>query len=155
MANLFPEGYESQVVELSDLVTDKVIGYKGGVGYSDEQGDFIRDGKHKIVDNSGIESWKNWCVNCISTQRYAHLAYSTDFGIDIESAFKAESRKEAENILTREITEALLADEYGRTDYISSIDFDWVEPNAVQVNVTVHGIDDVTIDITSLLIQQS
>lgn len=154
MANLFPEGYESEVLEQSELASNTIIGYKNGVAFDDEKGDFIRNGRNVVVDNTGVESWKNWCVNCVSTQRYAHLAYSTDFGIDIEGALSAENREEAEAILTREITEALMADPYGRTAYISDISFDWVEPDAVKVDVTINGLDDVTIDITAYLTTQ-
>lgn len=155
MANLFPEGYESEVVKQSELAGDTVIGYKGGVAYNDETGDFIRDGKNIVIDNTGVESWKNWCVNCISTQRYAHLAYSTDFGIDIESALKAESREEAETILTREITDALMADPYGRTEYVSDISYNWVKPDAVAVHVTLYGIEHVSVDFEVYLTTQS
>lgn len=151
MANLFPEGYEEEVITEEDLTSDTPVGYRNGISFDYESGDFKRDGKNKIMDSDGIESWKSWCTNCIQTERYAHLAYSTDFGIETAAAMRAESREEADSILTREITEALLADPYGRTEYVENIEFEWTAPDTARVSVTVHGITDVTIDLTAYL----
>ena len=151
MANLFPEGYENEVITSEDLKQQTVIGYRNGIAFSEKTGDFIRDGKNKILDSTGVESWRSWCINCIQTERYKHLAYSTDFGIEIDAALKATSREEAESILTREVTEALLADPYGRTAYIDEIEFDWTAPDSIKMSAKIHGIDEVTIDITAYI----
>ena len=151
MANLFPDGYENEVITEDDLKSGKPVGYLNGVDFNYEIGDFKRDGKNKILDSHGIESWRSWCINCLQTERYKHLAYSTDFGIEIEAAMKARSHAEAESILTRQITEALMADPYGRTDYIEELVFDWTAPDNVAVDVTIHGRYDVTIDITAYI----
>lgn len=151
MANLFPEGYEDAVITEEDLTSDAPIGYRNGIAFDYESGDFRRDGKNKILDSDGIESWKSWCINCLQTERYKHLAYSSDFGIDLTAAMRAGSREEAESILTREITEAILADPYERTEYVEDITFDWSAPDKVAVSATIHGIADVTIDITAYL----
>ena len=149
--NLFPIGYEEKVITDSDRAEDTPVGYLNGVAFDHEAGDFLRDGKNKMLDSDGIESWKSWCINCIQTERYKHLAYSSTFGIDITAALRATSREEAESILTREISEALLADPYGRTAYVEEIEFEWAAPDSVAVNVTIQGIDDVTIDITAYI----
>lgn len=151
MSNLFPEGYENEVITPEDTEKEKNIGYRNGVAFDYINGDFIRDGKNKIVDSDGIESWKSWCINCVMTERYKHLAYNTDFGIETEPVFKATSREEAESILARQITEAILADPYKRAEYISDIEFNWTEPDSVEVNVTIQGKEDVTIDITAYI----
>lgn len=152
MSNLFPEGYEREYITEEDLIAiEKPIGYRNGIAFDYERGDFPRDGMNKMLDSTGIESWKSWCINCLQTERYKHLAYSTDFGIELEAAMRAESRDEAESILNRQITEALLADPYKRTDYVSEISYDWTDPDTVIADVTIHGIDDVTIDITAYL----
>lgn len=147
--NLFPEGYEEEVILEEDLEENKESGYKNGVAF--ENGDFLRDGKNQLLDSDGIESWKAWCYNCLMTERYKHLAYSTDLGLELEPVFKAESREEAEVLLTREITEAILADPYERSSYISEIVYNWTAPDAVEVTVTIRGIDDVTIDVTAYI----
>lgn len=151
MPNLFPESHGTHVLTAEDTAAGSVIGYKNGIAFNDEFGDFKRDGKNKILDSDGIDSWKNWCINCIQTERYKHLAYSTDFGISTDEAFCATSRDEVESILTREITEAIMADPYGRTQYIEDIQFNWRAPDAVQVDLTIYGIADVTIDITAYI----
>lgn len=151
MPNLYPEGYEDEIITEADVTSKKPTGYRNGIAFSYETGDFLRDGMNKLMDSTGIQSWKDWCINCLQTERYKHLAYSTDFGIELKLAMRANSREEAESILIREITEALLADPYKRTDYVSDITFDWTAPDAIAVGVAVHGINDVTIDITAYL----
>ena len=149
--NLFPEGYETEVIEEEDLTESEAIGYRNGIAFDYELGDFNRDGRNRMLDSDGIESWRSWCINCLQTERYKHLAYSTDFGIEIEKAMQATSQAEAENILTREITEALLADPYGRTAYVEDLEFDWSAPDTVSVKATIQGINDVTIDLVAYI----
>lgn len=149
--NLFPEGYEGEIITEEDLASGQPTGYRNGIAFDSQLGDFLRDGMHKMLDSTGVESWMAWCINCLQTERYKHLAYSTDFGIELDPVFKAASREEAENILTRQITEALLADPYRRTKYVSDITYNWTAPDTAAVSVTIHGIDDVTIDITAYI----
>ena len=151
MPNLLPTGYETETITEADIKSEQPKGYLNGLAFDETTGDFKRDGKNKILDSDGIESWKSWCINCLQTERYKHLAYSTDFGIELDAAFAAESREEAESILTRQITEALLADPYERCEFVENIVFNWTAPDALQVTVTIHGIDDVTIDITAYI----
>lgn len=152
MANLFPTGYTSDLpIGGSDEKTDTKIGYKPGISFDYNTGDFVRDGKNRVVGSSGLESWWSWCVNCLQTERYAHLAYSTDFGIEKEAIFNAKSRAEAESILTRQISEALLADPYERTDYVEVLYIEWIEPSSVFVFARVHGIADASIDIQTYI----
>ena len=151
MPNLLPEGYEDEILDPEDLVEEKPIGYRNGVAFDYERGDFVRDGRNRMLDSTGIESWESWVINCMQTERYKHLAYSSDFGIELDPVFAASSRAEAESILTRQITEAILADDYQRTEYIESLDFNWTAPDAVEAHAVLHGIDDVTIDVTAYI----
>lgn len=151
MPNLFPESYETEIIEPEDLKAISSVGYRNGISFDDETGDFLLDGKNKILDSNGIESWKSWCINCLHTERYKYLAYSTDYGIEIEAAMKAESKEEAESILTRQITEAILADPYERAEYIKNIEFNWTAPDSIVANVIIQGKEDITIDITAYI----
>lgn len=151
MANLFPTNYEDIIITEADRARNAPVGYRNGIAFDFGTGDFKRDGKNKILDSDGIESWKSWCIICIQTERYAHLACPSDFGIETAAAMRASSREEAESILTREITEAILADPYERAAYVEDIEFDWTAPDTVKVNTIIHGISDVTIDITAYL----
>lgn len=151
MPNLFPESYENEIITAEDLTASSPVGYRNGVAYDYELGDFQIDGKNKLIDSNGVDSWKSWCTNCLQTERYNHLAYSTDFGIETEAAFKAETKDKAESILARQITEAIMADPYKRAEYVEKIEFDWTAPDAVVVDVTIQGKEDVTIDITAYI----
>lgn len=151
MSNLFPEGYENEIITPEETKKESTYGYRNGVSFDYINGDFKRDGKNKILDSDGIESWKSWCINCIMTERYKHLAYNTDFGIETEPVFKAKSKEEAESILTRQITEAIMADPYKRAEYVSDITFNWTAPDAVELQVSIQGKEDVTIDVTAYI----
>lgn len=151
MPNLFPEGYETETINLDELKSASAVGYRNGIAFDDVLGDFLRDGKNKLLDSNGLESWKSWCINCLQTERYKHLAYGTDFGIEVEPAMKAESRDEAESILTRQITEAILADPYERAEYVELVEFDWTAPDSIEAHVVIKGKEDVTIDITAYI----
>lgn len=149
--NLYPEGYEDEVIGTDDTEDSAPTGYKPGVAFDLKTGDFMRDGRDRLLEAPGVDSWKQWCTNCLQTERYKHLAYSTDFGIEYDEIFSAETQEEAESILTRQITEAILADPYGRASYISNMEFNWIAPDGVQVSMTIVGIDDVTIDLTTYI----
>lgn len=151
MPNLLPEGYEDEIITIEDVESEKPVGYRNGLSFDDDRGDFRLDGRHKILDSDGIESWKSWCINCVRTERYKHLAYGTDFGIEWEAVFSATTREEAESILVRQITEALLADPYERTEYVETVEIEWKAPDAMTVKVVVHGMYDATIDITAYI----
>lgn len=147
--NLIPIGSETEIdIEAEALSEESAVIYRNGIAFDYKTGDFMRDGKNKILDSDGIESWKSWCINCLQTERYKHLAYSDGFGIETDPIFQATSREEAESFLTRQITEAILADPYQRSEYVSDIEYSWESPDAVRAHVTIHGVDDVTIDIT-------
>lgn len=151
MENLFPDGYEEEIIDTDDLASEKPTGYRNGIAFDFQVGDFKKDGMNKILSSDGIESWKSWCIACLQTERGKHLAYSSDFGIEIDAALRASSREEAESLLTRQIIEALMADPYERAADIEEISFDWTAPDTVAVDVTIHGVDDVTIDITAYI----
>ena len=151
MPNLYPAGYEEEIITEEETTTDSPIGYRNGIAFDHQIGDFMRDGSNKILDSTGIESWKSWCINCLQTERYKHLAYSSDFGIELDKAMAATSREEAESILTREITEAILADPYERAAYIETLNFNWSAPDAIEVQLTIQGIEDVTIDLVAYI----
>ncbi len=85
--NLFPENILT--AEITD--TKKTVGYRPGLLFDCETGDFVQDGKHRIQDADGTQSWADWCRFCLMTERYQHLAYTTDFGIETEEAFAAEN----------------------------------------------------------------
>ncbi|MCU7380525.1 DUF2634 domain-containing protein [Clostridiales Family XIII bacterium ASD5510] len=141
--SLFPEDMDELTMEEEELEEDEPAGYVSGIAFSD---DFIRDGQNRLITATGVEAWKQWCMNCIAMERDSSVIYSPDYGIYAKDALATSDRNEAESILIREITEALKADPLGRTDYVAEIEFVW-GPDSVTVQVEVVGIDEATIDI--------
>lgn len=150
--NLMPKRNETeQDMTVVGIAEENTVRYPNGIAFDYQTGDFLRDGKNKMVDSTGVESWKSWCINSIMTERYKYLACSPNFGIELDQVFRASSHDEAESILTRQITEAILADPYERARYVSEIKYTWEAPDAVTASVCIQGVDDVSIDITAYI----
>lgn len=146
MPDLFPIGYENETISPEDVdIPESASGYAPGI-YFDS--DLQRDGKFRLVEATGVESWEQWCRKCLMTERHASPCYSTDYGIETREAMAAGSRESAESILTRQISEALMADPRGRTQYVSEVDFTWLDDNRVEITVSAVGIDNATADFT-------
>ena len=149
MAELFPAGYETETAEVAQLTASAPAGLRPGPRFDRALGDFPRDGRNRMMDADPAESWEEWVRNCLETERHRHLAYGPNFGIETAEAFRAPSREGAETVLTREITEALLADPYRRTVYVEDVGYRWDAPDEVTVTVTVHGLGDRTAEVTA------
>ena len=135
-----PEPFADEMEEEENTEEEEDAGYKPSIFFDFDTGDFVTLHDGKLKEASGFEAWVQWCYKTIMTQRYAHEGYSTDIGIDYESALQADSREEAESILQREIEEALMADPSERTLYVGNIMFQW-EAEHCLVTVQVQGID--------------
>lgn len=141
--NLFPADMEEMTIEEEEVEELEVKDdYIGAAAFD---GDFIRDGQNSVLGASGIDSWKQWCINCLTTERNASPLYSSDFGIAISEILQAATREEAESLFKAEAKEALEADPYERTDYVSEISFAW-GVDCVSICIEVVGIDGATID---------
>ena len=153
--NLFPE--DAPEITPAELISleNRPVGYMEGVHFDETIGDYARDGQNRLISATRLESWEQWCINCIMTEREAYPAYGGLFGVRTIEAFKAHSREEAESILTLEITEGLMNDPYGRTEAVEVIDYNWSGPDVLEIKVTVKGTDDVSIDLTAVLDQRA
>lgn len=148
MANLFPT-LNNNVMPLDNIKKNTPVGYKRSMKFDDEQGDFVRDGQHRIIAASGVEAWKQWCINCLSTERNSLPSYSSDFGINLKLMRALPDKESKEVFLQKEIPEALMADDYKRTKSVSDFEFNWFAPDAVEISMTIMGIDNAEIDITA------
>jgi len=90
-----------------------------------ERGDFVLDGAKKLLYGSGHDAWVLWCLKSVLTQRWAHLGYGSNAGIEAEQAFRETNQRAAESVFERTITEALLADPMGRTTQVRNFQFRW------------------------------
>lgn len=152
--NLYPVENEEILAEELEEDEGSPVGYYSSLYFDETIGDFARDGQHKLKVSTGVEAWEQWCINCVRTERGAYPAYGDTFGIATHEAFKADSPEEAESILALEINEALMNDPYGRTEFVENIEFNWIDTSQLEVQITVRGIEDVTINVTALIDQR-
>ena len=82
----------------------------------------------------GHRAWAQWCVKTVLTERFAYLAYSGNYGVEIDEALKQPTRAAVETEVERTITEALLADP--RTYAVRDFSFEW-RGNELYVSFTV------------------
>lgn len=143
MAGLFPV-FDVPTQNISE--TQKGKEYKAGPLWDYELGDFVTDGSNKALYGSGYDDWKLWCIKSILTQRWAHLAYSTNTGIEADQAFAQPDREAVESAFERTITEALLADPMGRTSQVQDFIFSW-DSDTLILECKVIGKDGQTADI--------
>ena len=149
--SLFPEDID----ELEDIdeeeEDDEDVGYKMAPYFDSKLGEFLFGGSGQIVTADGVTAWQQWCENIISTDRYNHDAYTDDIGIDYDKIFKLNDQDEIETALETEISDALSCDPYGRTQYVQSVDFEWISTTEVVVTVDVVGMDNEIITVDAMI----
>ena len=132
MSNLYP------VFEMPELMeqqqTELAPRYGKSWLFDFKTGDFVIDGAGKVIQTDGHTAWAQWCVKTVLTERFAYLAYSQNYGAEIEAALRQPSRQAVEAELERAITEALLVDP--RTEMVRDFRFTW-EGDQLQVAFTV------------------
>lgn len=122
MANLFPV-FEVPSVLAETLQVSKT--FRPGPSFDTETGEFQIDGSGKMLYSSGYDAWILWCTKTISTQRWAHLGYSSGVGIEMTEAFAQPDRQAQQSYFQRTVTEALLADPKGRNVRVYDFSFSW------------------------------
>ncbi|NSW90205.1 MAG: DUF2634 domain-containing protein [Firmicutes bacterium] len=131
--NLFPV-FEMPLVMPEEQKTS-TIKYGRSWKFDFELGDFVMDGGNKVKEADGHTAWAQWCMKTLLTERGSCLAYSDAIGIESDEVRKQPSRKAAESVLERTVTEALLADP--RTDSVRDFKFTWTGDN-VYASFTVY-----------------
>lgn len=143
MDYVFPEELEEeelQLEEMNEAVNEEPSGYRKSICFDEVAGDFKQDGTKKLMEADGVEAWIQWCMKSLQTKRYVCQAYSDDIGIDTDQIFQSADRKEVENLLRREIVDALEADPYGRTEMVQSVEFQWIDDTTVEVLCKIVGV---------------
>jgi len=132
MPNLYPTFELPTIVEQeqSQLAPE----YPKSYLFDFEKGDFVRDGTGRIVVCDGHTAWVQWCIKAVMTERFSCLAYSGNYGVEIDGALKQPTRAAVETEVERTITEALLADP--RTYAVRDFSFEW-RGNELCVSFTV------------------
>jgi len=148
--NLFPV-FDVPSVTAEDIeILDTQARYAPAPMFDVETGDFVLDGANQTLYGSGYDAWVLWCTKTILTQRWAHLGYSSNAGIEAEEAFKEPDRHAQESAFERTITEALLADPVGRTLQVRDFVFSWLA-DSLNITCMVVGVDGDTAAITAKL----
>lgn len=137
MAKLFPVFEVPKVLERSDRNTRQTY----SLCFDFEKGDFALDSSGRIKTAASYDSWVQWCLKTIYTERFAFLAYSGQAGTEIEEALKQNEKALSESYIEKTVTEALLADPYSRTVRVYDFIFNW-ETDSVDVDLKVSGIWD-------------
>lgn len=132
MPNLYPSFDMPELIEQQQ--TELAPRYGSSWFFDFGTGDFAIDGAGKVIQTDGHTAWAQWCVKTVLTERFAYLAYSQNYGTEIETALRQPSRQAVEAELERAITEALLVDP--RTEMVRDFRFTW-EGDQLQVAFTV------------------
>jgi len=120
MPNLYP------IFEMPELVeqqTQPKPEYPKSYLFDFEKWDFARDAAGRIAIADGHTAWVQWCIKAVLTERFACLAYSWNYGAEVEQALKQPDRALVEMEIERTITEALMADP--RTELVRDFSFKW------------------------------
>lgn len=113
-----------------------------------EKGDFVRDGRNRIVMVDGIQAYKNWVHKSLQTQHGACLAY-LDIGVDYDGAMAEGERGAVQAELERSVTEALLM--HPMTERVRDFEYEW-DDNTLFMSFTVKGKDLPAFDIEMSII---
>jgi hypothetical protein len=119
MPNLFPTFEMPELVEDQQPVPEPE--YPESYLFDFKKGNFVLDGAGQVVEADGHTAWAQWCVKTVLTERFAFLAYSWDYGVEIEEALKNPNRAAIEAEVERTITEALMLDP--RTELVRDFSF--------------------------------
>ena len=127
-----------EIASLSKPQKENDIRYKRSAAWDLEKGDFFRDGAGKVETAIGRDAYIVWCIKTSTTERYAHLAYPSSIGAELETAKAESSNDAAELLLERTITEALMINP--RTEYVRDFLFEW-NGDHLHLTFTVKGKD--------------
>lgn len=85
----------------------------------------------------GLESMKQVIYKILNTERYQHIMYSWNYGIELLDLY-GEPITYVLPELQRRVTEALIQDD--RINSVDNFNFDTIEKRTVNVTFTVHTI---------------
>lgn len=92
----------------------------------------------QAVIGDAEDAYQFWVVKCLLTERYKYLAYSDDFGVEMEEILRSDYPRDIkESEIERTIVEALTVDE--RTVSVTNFEFKW-EGDAMTVHFLVESI---------------
>lgn len=121
MDDLFPTSLLENETDITES-TDTGFGRSWKFNY--ELGEFEMTPTGKMIETDGFDAWVEWCQKALSTNRFEHLIYSSDFGQEFKNLIgRSLSREANESELQRMITECLLVNP--RTSAVEDFSFYW------------------------------
>lgn len=132
---IFPD-VAQQTVSTAAVLSTSALTLAKEYAFDFEKNDFLLvDGKNKIV--SGMEAVKVWIFKALQTERYRYLAYSWNYGNELEDLIgQGFSNEVLESEIERCIKEALLIN-----PYITSItNFSVINGSELKATFTVNTI---------------
>lgn len=115
--------------------------------YSYEENQTVVTGSGKTVRSSPQEAYIFWVMKCVLTERYAHEAYDSDYGVEFLAIMReGYPRQIAESEIRRSVKEALLVD--SRTINVTDFRFQWERDSCyITFKVeSVYGIETVNVE---------
>lgn len=134
--SLFPVFDVPKVVESAKEPNNKT---KQSLYFDFEKGDFVIDNGGQLQTATPYDTWVQWCLKTIYTQRWSCMAYSDQVGIEMEEAFSRQNRKLQQEYLQTTIIDALLSDPYKRTKRVHDFEFKW-GTDYLEITFLVDGI---------------
>lgn len=130
-------GFDTSDIAIDEGIDEEITNVESPkLDYKEQRLSVNKVGRAIIGDE--IDAYRVWVTKCLLTERYRYLAYSTDFGVEIERIIRENyPRGIAESELERTIKEALLMD--NRTVSVRGFSFAW-EGDAVYVDFYVEHI---------------
>ena len=140
MPDLFPVFDVPTIIEQQEGLQD-TPSYSKSVFFDFEIGDFKKDQNNRIVIATPKETWVQWCVKAVMSERFQLLAYSDDYGAELESSFEIEDDEAIKSNLIRTISETLLADPMKRTASVADFTFEFSNGDGLIIGFEVVGVD--------------
>jgi hypothetical protein len=119
-----------------NIGTEERQRYNHSAFFDFDEGDFKRDGAHRVVTSDGKDTYIQWCRKIVETERFTCLSYGTDIGTEMYDALDREDHLAVESAIERTITEALKVN--AKTDYVRNFEFTWNGDN-LECSFTVKG----------------
>jgi hypothetical protein len=118
--NLYPV---FEIPDMSAQTQDSRATYGKSWQFDFETGTFVTNGGNRMVEADEAAALMQWCIGACMTPRGEYLAYSNQYGIDIDEVRNQPTRKAMELALERTITEAILINP--RIDSVKEFRFEW------------------------------
>ena len=147
---LFPTYPVPDISETTATYTQKTI---YGPYFDISLMDIARQNFGKIKLATEQELLMMWCVKAIATERYSLMAYTDNYGVELESAMQIVDKKARESAIEKTITETLMADPLQRIYAVRDFIFTRNAPDSTIVEFTVVTRDNLSFKLSAELVE--